>query len=94
MKNFDDYSTEELKKAVNEEWIHPNDCVVLVQSQPFRIDEYRIRIGLFDKGLSTIEHVHLGIYPEDQFSQYVDSLGFSAEKVNLLFALFFLKFCF
>jgi hypothetical protein len=52
------------------------DLVVLIQSQMFRLDDYRIRLRLFDRGIKNIEHVHLGNIPKEQYSQYLKSLSF------------------
>jgi aminopeptidase len=54
----------------------PRSLVVLVQSTNFRLNEFRIRIELFKRELKTIEHVHLGRMPEDQYATYIDSLGY------------------
>jgi aminopeptidase len=52
------------------------DTVVLVQSASFRLDEFRIRIEMFARGLRAVEHVHLARNKEDQFAAYVDSLAY------------------
>lgn len=56
--------------------LSPGDLVVLVQSTNFRLDEFRIRIELYKRGLKTIEHTHLGRMPESQFETYVDALAY------------------
>lgn len=57
--------------------LSPGDLVVLVQSTSFRLDEFRIRIELFKRGLATIEHVHLErAHNEQQRAIYVDALAY------------------
>jgi len=52
------------------------DLVVLVQSTNFRLNEFRIRIELFARGLKTIEHVHLSRIQEPQFPVYIEALAY------------------
>ena len=54
----------------------PRDLVILVQSTNFRLDEFRLRIGIFERLLKTIEHLHLGRMSEDQYPAYIDSLSY------------------
>jgi hypothetical protein len=54
-----------------------NDCVILIQSQQFRLNEYRLRLELFKRNIKTIEHVHLNIIKNDEYKNYVESLAFS-----------------
>jgi len=54
----------------------PHDLVILVQSSNFRLAEFRFRIELFQRGIATIEHVHLGRMPDSQIEAYVDSLAY------------------
>ncbi len=62
---------EEIKK------LEPGDLTVLIQSSNFRLNEFRIRIELFQRGLSVIEHVHLERSSDDrQIGIYVDSLAY------------------
>ena len=58
------------------EALSPGDFVALVQSQNFRLDDFRVRIELFKRGLTTVEHGHLARLPEEQESTYVDSLAY------------------
>jgi hypothetical protein len=62
--------------------LNQGDLVVLIQSQMFRLDDYRIRLRLFDRGIKNIEHVHLGNIPADQYSQYLSSLSFDPFSEN------------
>ena len=55
----------------------PGDLVALVQSSSFRLDEFRIRIELFKRGLATVEHLHLErARGEAQMAIYVDALAY------------------
>ncbi|MFZ2803936.1 MAG: hypothetical protein WA001_01810 [Patescibacteria group bacterium] len=54
------------------------DLVVLAQSTNFRLDQFRIRIELFKRGLKAIEHTHLNRMPEEQFGTYIDALAYDA----------------
>ena len=56
--------------------LKPSDAVILVQSMNFRLNEFRIRIELFQRGLKTIEHIHLARMSEDQFEAYIDTLAY------------------
>ncbi|CAF0987239.1 unnamed protein product [Rotaria sordida] len=57
-----------------------NDCVILIQSQQFRLNEYRIRLELFKRNIKTIEHLHLNIIKPKEYKNYVESLAFSPVK--------------
>lgn len=66
-----DMIMDEIKK------LEPGDLTVLVQSTNFRLSEFRIRIELFQRGLSVIEHVHLERATDDrQIEIYVDALAY------------------
>lgn len=54
----------------------PGDAVILVQSTNFRLNEFRLRIELFQRGLKTIEHLHLERLPEEQFERYINALEY------------------
>jgi len=41
--------------------VRPDDAVVLVQSDAFRLDSYRFRLRLFERGVKTAEHAHLAL---------------------------------
>lgn len=56
--------------------LKPGDLVVLVQSTNFRLNEFRVRLELFKRGLKTIEHTHLNRMPPDQYDAYVDALAY------------------
>lgn len=56
--------------------LQPNDLVVLVQSTNFLLNEFRIRLRLFEKQIKVIEHVHLVRNTADVWDVYVNSLSF------------------
>lgn len=56
------------------------DVVVVVQSTTFRLNEYRLRIELFKKGLKTIEHHYLNMLPPDQYRNFINSLSFVPDE--------------
>ena len=62
----------------------PGDLVVLLQSTNFRLNEFRLRIELFQRSLKTIEHVHLKRIPEDQFGRYINALAYDVTMYRSL----------
>ena len=52
------------------------DLVVLVQTSSFRLNDYRIRMELFKRGLKVIEHMHLSRMPGEQGLAYIDALAY------------------
>lgn len=56
--------------------LSPGDLVILIQSTNFRLDDFRIRLYLFEKKLKVIEHMHLTRNPEEVWDVYVDSLDY------------------
>ena len=58
------------------EQLQAGDLVVLVQTTSFRLNEYRIRMELFKRGLKVIEHMHLSRMPGDQGLVYIDALAY------------------
>jgi aminopeptidase len=62
LQTFDNYSA--------------GDLVVLLQSSSFRLDDFRIRIHLFNKELKVIEHLHLYRNEPLTWSSYIDSLAY------------------
>lgn len=53
-----------------------NDLVALIQSTNFRLDEFRIRLHLFELGLKVIEHLHLSRNTPDSWGTYIDALAY------------------
>lgn len=54
----------------------PRDLVVLIQSSDFRLNDFRIRIYLFQKKLKVIEHRHLSRHPRDTWETYIRALAY------------------
>ncbi len=59
--------------------LKPKDLVVVLQSTNFRLNEFRLRIELFNRELKTIEHMHLLRISEDQFERYINLLAYDSE---------------
>ena len=57
----------------------PSDLAVLIQSTNFRLDAFRIRVELFNRGIKVIEHPHLSSMRGDlQTQYYMESLAYDA----------------
>jgi aminopeptidase len=56
--------------------LQKDDLVVLLQSSNFRLDDFRIRLHLFNLGLKVIEHMHLYRNDESVWDVYIDSLAY------------------
>ncbi|MDB4994695.1 MAG: hypothetical protein JWM74_2127 [Myxococcaceae bacterium] len=52
------------------------DLAVLVQSEVFRVPNFRIRVELFQRGIKVIEHANLGRMSTDQIAHYVAALAY------------------
>ena len=56
--------------------LSPLDLVVLIQSTSFRLNDFRIRIELFEQSLKVIEHPHLARMPGLERIYYIESLAY------------------
>jgi aminopeptidase len=67
----------------------PGDLVVMVQSSNFKLAAFRFRIELFQRGIATVEHVHLERSGDEaQLEIYLDALAYDpAYYVGLAHAL-------
>ncbi len=72
--HFDEVTPE--KVLASFETLKPGDLVILVQSSNFRLNDFRIRVELFKRGLKVIEHPHLNRMEGDQVLFYIDSLAY------------------
>jgi len=72
--NFDQAPPEEIMRAVNA--LAPKDLVIFVQSTRFRLNEFRFRIEMFNRGLKVIEHPHLSRIQEGEIATYIDALAY------------------
>jgi len=72
--DFDKISKEEI---INEfDNMNERDLVVLIQTSNFRLDDFRIRLHLFQKKLKVIEHMHLYRNDESVWDVYINSLEY------------------
>jgi aminopeptidase len=56
--------------------MNPHDLVVQIQSMNFRLDDFRIRLHLFNQKLRVIEHLHLQRNKQEVWDVYIDSLNY------------------
>lgn len=61
------------------ERLAPGDLVVLIQSESFRLDAFRIRVELFRRALRVIEHPHLARMPGAEGLIYIDALAYDRD---------------
>jgi hypothetical protein len=54
----------------------PADLVVLIQSTNFRLNDFRIRVELFEQSLKVIEHPHLSRMVGVENNYYIESLAY------------------
>jgi len=74
---FLDFNTESKETIISAfDALLPRDLVVLVQSSDFRLNEFRIRIYLFQKKLKVIDHLHLYRNTPDSWETYVNALAY------------------
>lgn len=75
---FIEFNVETKEEVINAiDQLKPSDCVVMIQSENFLLDKYRIRIELFKRQLKTADHVHLWLMSSEQLEAYIGSLSFS-----------------
>ena len=75
---FIDFNTQSKEEIVNEfNILKPGDLVVLIQSTNFLLNEFRIRLHLFNNKLKVIEHMHLARNVESVWDVYINSLGYN-----------------
>lgn len=77
LMDFHKHSPEEVIAKVR--GMNEKDAVLLVQSTNFRLNEFRFRIELFQKGLKTVEHIHLARMLPEQYEIYIDALAYDKE---------------
>jgi hypothetical protein len=76
--HYNQHSPEQILEYIYK--LIPHDTVILIQSDKFQLNEYRIRLKLFELNLKTIEHVHLKNISPQQYHAYINSLGFSPSQ--------------
>lgn len=74
--DFDAVSAESVLAAFAP--LQAGDLVVLVQSENFRLEAFRIRVELFKRGLKVIEHPHLARMRGPEALRYIESLAYDA----------------
>lgn len=84
MVDFEATSVAQLKSTIDT--MKEGDMVVLVQSNGFRLNDYRLRIELFKVGIKNLEHAHLDMMPNSQIGTYIETLGFAPNKETLALA--------
>jgi aminopeptidase len=72
--DFDSVPPEAVHRAFDP--LKPSDLVVLIQTTNFRLQEFRIRVELFKRGLKVIEHPHLERMTGREALFYIDSLAY------------------
>lgn len=76
--SFDETEPEEIIAEMNQ--LTKGDFVALIQTTNFRLNEFRIRVELFKKGLKVIEHPHLGrMKTSAEAETYIDALHYDKE---------------
>ena len=75
--DFDKSNKEEILLEFNK--MKEHDLVVMIQSTNFLLNEFRIRLHLFNNKLKVIEHMHLGRNSEDMWDTYIGSLAYDTE---------------
>lgn len=59
--------------------LSPRDLVVLIQSTNFRLNDFRVRVELFEQSLKVIEHPHLSRMIDKECDYYIESLAYDAD---------------
>jgi hypothetical protein len=72
--DFDTLDKQEIIAQFNA--LKPDDLVVLIQTGSFRLDDFRIRIHLFNLKLKVIEHLHLYRNSPQTWPIYINSLEY------------------
>jgi len=75
--NFEVATPEEIFAGIDE--LSPGDLVVLIQSTSFRLNKFRFRLELFNRGMAVIEHPHLDRMPESEHETYIDALAYDKD---------------
>lgn len=78
MVDFETTTVDQLKATIDT--MKEGDMVVLVQSNGFRLNDYRLRIELFKVGIKNLEHAHLDMMPNCQVETYIDTLAFVPDE--------------
>lgn len=80
--NFDKTDPEEIQKTLLA--LPKGATVILVQSRNFRLDNFRIRLNLFNQGVGCLEHTHLFYIYEHQYHTYFEALRYRGDYYKAL----------
>ncbi len=72
--DFEAHSAATVRSAFDP--LRPSDLAVLIQSDNFRLEAFRLRVELFKRGLKVIEHPHLERMRGREAVWYVDALAY------------------
>lgn len=75
--DFDTLTREEAIASFDS--LQSGDLVVLIQTSNFRLNDFRIRLYLFERGIHVIEHAHLYRNDESVWDVYIDSLAYDPQ---------------
>ncbi len=78
--DFDTVTPQQVKEAIYAR--KAGDLVVLIQSKNFRLNEFRMRIELFNLGLKTIELTHLDRLDPSQYETFVAALAYDPDYIR------------
>lgn len=92
LMDFDTNTPNDIKSFINNE-LKEGDLVVCIQTGAFYLNDYRLRLELFARHLKNIEHVHLGLMPNEQHETYVNSLAFDYTNDKGLKLATYIKHC-
>lgn len=76
---LDYYSLEKQQVLDALEKCNAGDLVVLVQSEDFRLSEFRIRLHLFERDIKVVDHRHLLRNNSTAHKTYIQALGYDKE---------------
>ena len=77
---FVNFNDEGKEKVLSEfEILEEKDLVVLIQSADFRLDQFRIRLHLFERGIEVIDHMHLMRNSPETHLTYINALSYDPE---------------
>ncbi len=74
--DFDTHTKESILALCDS--LAPRDLVILVQSTDFRLNEFRIRIHLFQRKLKVIDHQHVSRHMPETWETYVNALAYDS----------------
>ncbi len=80
--NFDEVKPDEILQEL--EKLNAGDFAVMVQSTSFRLNEFRIRVELFKRGIKVIEHPHLFRMEGKEIDIYIDSLAYDPNYYRVI----------